>query len=135
MINISKKILAVAALATFSMNAAADIYNHGNHNDPSYQYSLGTINTIDCGNSSLASCINQANLEAFAKGRCESIKNVGGITAYGDPYWHSVQSFGVRPVSAVDGNNGTGTFDYSVDVIFSCSGLLHPGIRYNPSEF
>ena len=129
---VTKSILALAVLGVTSLSAIAAEYNHGNHNETQYTYAIGTIETIDCGNSSLASCINQANIEAFAKGRCEAIKNVGGMTQYGDPYWHTVQQYAVRPVSAIDGNNGTGANDYSVDIIYSCSGLMHPGIRMQP---
>ncbi len=127
-----KSLLALAMFATTAMPAIGAEYNHVNHNDPQYNYATGTIETIDCGSASLATCINQANIEAYAKGRCEAMKNVGGPIAYGDPYWHSVQAYSVRPVSAVDGNNGVGTYDYSVDVIYSCSGLLHPGIKQLP---
>jgi hypothetical protein len=129
---IKKTVLGMAALGLTSFASVADIYNHGNHNDPHYTYSEGTISTIDCGSSSLATCINQGNIEAFAKGRCEAIKNVGGLPQWGAPYWHTIQQYAVRPVSAIDGNNGTGANDYTVDVIFSCGGLLHPGIKMLP---
>lgn len=132
MLKLNKSILAIAACALTAATAIAQEYNHGNHNDPQYTYNEGTIETIDCGSSSLATCINQGNIEAYAKGRCEAIKNVGGPIGYGDPYWHSVQSYAVRPVAAVDLNNGVGSFDYNVDVIFSCSGLLHPGSKQSP---
>jgi hypothetical protein len=129
---VSKSILALAILGVTSLSAIAQEYNHGNHSDNQYTYAIGTIQTIDCGSASLASCINQGNIEAFAKSRCKAIKNVGGMTRYGDPYWHTVQQHAVRPVSAIDGNNGTGANDYTIEIIYSCNGLMHPGIRMLP---
>lgn len=122
----NKTILTTGVLAMAAFAVVAQEYNHGDHNDNSYTYATNSIETIDCGSSSLATCINPANIESWAKTRCEQIKNIGGAIPWGVPYWHSAQSYAVRPVSAQDGNNGVGSFDYTIDVIYSCSALYHP---------
>ena len=79
----TRTFLAASVLATTAMAVQADEFNHGNHNDQQYTYSIGTIETVDCGSASLATCINAVNIEAYAKGRCEAIKNIGGLPPYG----------------------------------------------------
>ncbi|MFT4924435.1 MAG: hypothetical protein ACI8WB_000513 [Phenylobacterium sp.] len=125
----NQSLLGLAAFALTSFAATAQEYNHGNHNDTQYTYSEGSVETVDCGSASLASCISAINIEAFSQGRCAAIKNVGGIFPWGSPYWHTAQSYAVRVVSAIDYNNGTGANNYSIDVKFSCSALLHPGFK------
>ncbi|NVK21535.1 MAG: hypothetical protein HWD86_03375 [Kangiellaceae bacterium] len=126
-----KNILSLLILAFGISSAAyADEYNHGSHNDPYYYYATNSTMTIDCGSFSLATCINGASLENLAKNKCKTlIPNIdnGQYPPYGSSYYHSVTSLNVDVISAVDLNNGIGTNNFDVTLIYSCRALHHLG--------
>ncbi|MCW8879284.1 MAG: hypothetical protein OQJ89_08870 [Kangiellaceae bacterium] len=129
------KLIKLICAATFALGAgstAAQEYNHGNHNDPHHTFGINSVNTISCGSSSLASCISAVNLEAITKQLCRNkvTDDSDGLLPWGTPYYHTVQQYAVRVLSALDTNGGSGPVAYTVDVQYSCSGYLHPGIKH-----
>jgi len=126
--NLNIKILAIAA-ACFSSYCLADQYNHGNHNDPQQTWAVNAVSTFSCGSSYLSSCIANANTSIITQQKCRDLvtDDTDGILLYGSPYYHSIISYGVRVLSAIDSNSGSGSYAYTIDVQYSCVGYRHPG--------
>jgi len=106
----------------------ADIYNHGNHNDPYNQFFNGT-ETFNCGSLSVYDCVDLGTIQSMTEDRCETkVVNTdsGGLVVYGQSYYHTVQSFAIIVQSV------NGPAPYSMQVSFKCGGYQHPGI---PVEF
>ena len=117
----------VLLLVTFGVKA--DIYNHGNHDDPPHDYATGSIITIDCGNLSLSTCASIDYLRQVATRKCESMISpyVGDRQAppYNQSYYHSAQSFNESVLSVIDLNYGQGHPHYQLDLKFNCRALYH----------
>jgi len=121
-----KKITFVV-LALVSGYAMAQIYNHGNHNDPQVLFGTNSLSTINCGTSDLATCINGVNLSNTSLQWCRNkvVDDTDGMLPWGQPYYHGVQSYAVHIMSALDQDGASNTNDYVVDVRYSCAGFLH----------
>ncbi len=117
-----------SSLLLMSSQALAQPYNHGNHNDPQILFGTSSIDTLNCGSSSLSACISAVNLENISKQWCRNmvVDVTDGPLPYGQSYYHTVQSYALHIISATD--NGSLTNNYSIDLLYSCSGLNHPGI-------
>ncbi len=130
------KQLTWAALALTSTLSLADIYNHGNHNDPQILFGTNSLDTLNCGSSDLATCINPVNLTNVTQQWCRNkvLDTTDGAIPWGQPYYHGVQSYALHIMSAVDQDNASNTNDYTVDVRYSCSGFRHPGSKLELAE-
>ena len=121
------KTLVVAAAALVSTQLLAAQYNHGNHSDPQHTFGTNSVSTFSCGSLPLTSCISQINLEAMTKQACRDKVNDDTdpfISTNG--YYHHVQQYAVSLQQVHSVNPG------SIEVKYSCSGYLHPGIKLSP---
>lgn len=65
------KYLLAIILAGFTFGAQAEIYNHGDHNDPVVTYFSGA-KTINCGSLSLSACSNMGAIESDLNNTCDN---------------------------------------------------------------
>lgn len=130
---LTKAMLGGLALVASGM-ASADIYNHGNHNDPVIYFQTDTIHTYNC-QSSINNCVAGINVEAKALQICKSsITHIddGGIPAFGQPYNHSV-AIAYSPVVLSAVSNGGSAYNYQIEMKMGCRALQHPGQKYQLS--
>ena len=134
--NLLKKSKVLAVMALSSSVCLADIYNHGNHNDDQVLFADDSISTLNCGSSTLATCISGVNLTNVTQQWCRNkvTDDTDGPLLFGQGYYHTVQSYALHIMSATDNDYDASTNDYSVDIDYSCSGLSHPAIKMHRSE-
>jgi hypothetical protein len=131
--NILQKSVLSAAIILASGYCQATEFNHGNHDDPYGLFGTDSIDTLNCGSLSLASCISAVSLTNITQQWCRNkvVDDTDGALPWGQGYMHTVQSYALHIISATD--NGSISNNYSVELQYSCSGYGHPGTLHSRS--